>query len=177
MITTRDHAKKLIHAYYGAEFKFRILSTSVTFGVRSMVASLTGQPTLAWYSVAKGTDSAVKIGCVKDGGVDIDWEWTPPLDTDPKFYVTEKSHGITRYYKGYVDQFNRRWQTFTKDITQAETMTQERARTMAAALNDKHAEDAHWCVFGIKEVSRNGPNHTHTAGDQSAEATGAAHRA
>lgn len=63
--------------------------------------------------------------------------------------VTEKAHGRTRFFCGTVEQFERQWDTFTKDRSKAKDMPEAAARAMAAALNTKHAEHAQWCQFGV----------------------------
>lgn len=63
--------------------------------------------------------------------------------------VTEKAHGRTRFFRGTVKQFGREWDEFTVDRSEAKAMGDSEARAKAAALNEKHAEHAAWCRFGV----------------------------
>jgi len=73
MIVSANDARELIRSAYGDDFKFKILSKSVTLGVRPVYDPA---PSLAWILVSPGTDSAVKIGELLRGG-QIDWSWEP----------------------------------------------------------------------------------------------------
>jgi len=61
MIVSRDHARRLIAAHYPG-VKFRITASRVTMGVRVVTDP---RPTLAWQSLTRGEDSAVRIGILR----------------------------------------------------------------------------------------------------------------
>jgi hypothetical protein len=73
MIVTANDARELIRSAYGADFKFKILSKSVTLGVRPVYDPA---PSLAWIRLCPGADSAVKIGELSRDGY-INWSWEP----------------------------------------------------------------------------------------------------
>jgi hypothetical protein len=78
MILGRTDARALIRRYYPG-MRIVIRADQPTVGVRPIVDPL---DTLAWRALAKGADSAVRIGRVIEPGVDlrIDWDWEPPTE-------------------------------------------------------------------------------------------------
>jgi hypothetical protein len=71
------------------------------------------------------------------------------MSTEREMIVTEKAHGRTRFFLGTVEQLDREWDHFTADRSKAKSMTESEARAKAEALNQKHAEHAQWCKFGV----------------------------
>ena len=79
MMCTPNDARRIIRAAYGEDFKFRILSSSTTVGVRP-VSDL--RPTLLWKRVSRGKDSVVRIGELRrdrSGFLTTDWDWQPEV--------------------------------------------------------------------------------------------------
>lgn len=68
MIVTRVDARRIIQGAYGQDFKFRVTS-KVSVGVRP---TYDVRPMLAWVSMDRGRDSAVKLGLIDRTGR-IDW--------------------------------------------------------------------------------------------------------
>jgi hypothetical protein len=79
MIVTRADARRIIESAYRGKLSFRI-STRVQIGARMKYESMLGQPTLAWQALDKGSDSAVRIGCIVPlsllNGGSIDWTYS-----------------------------------------------------------------------------------------------------
>jgi hypothetical protein len=80
-IFDRRTARKVIAAHYGEEFaaSVRFLSRSAQIGNRPIVDSAAGKLTLAWQSLAPGSDSAVKVGILHDPSV-LEVNWDAPLE-------------------------------------------------------------------------------------------------
>ena len=74
MIVTARDARKIIAQHYGNDFEYRILSRSTTLGVRPVLQTTLGYPTLAWIRLSPGQDSAVRIGKLLPDNT-IDWMW------------------------------------------------------------------------------------------------------
>ena len=70
MIVSRADARRIIRAAYGPEFAFRILAKSCTIGCRPVSDP---NPTLCWYALDAGKDSAVKLGVMRPD-TSIDWD-------------------------------------------------------------------------------------------------------
>jgi hypothetical protein len=73
MLTTRENARRIIRDHYGDAIKPRF-TTRCTIGVRPLIDTALGRYTLAWRSLATGSDSAVALGRLLPGNT-IDWQW------------------------------------------------------------------------------------------------------
>ena len=62
------------------------------------------------------------------------------------YFVTEHADGTTRYFSHAA----RGWNNFTKSVNEARDFSKAEAEEKAQELNDKHADCASWCKYGIK---------------------------
>ena len=75
MMCTPNDARRIIREAYGEGFKFRILSSSTTIGVRPVYDP---RPTLLWKRSSAGKDSLVRIGAMR-ADLTTDWDWQPEV--------------------------------------------------------------------------------------------------
>lgn len=100
MIVTQHDASRILQKYYGSDFKPR-LTTKQQIGVRPLYDP---QPMLAWQKLARGRDSAVRIGTVMEMRVGrpvlIEWNWSD---------VVNEGEDLVHFVRHVETQ---RWYTF-----------------------------------------------------------------
>jgi hypothetical protein len=72
-----------------------------------------------------------------------------------KFMVIERAHNRTRFFYGTSTQFNREWDRFGADRSDAMALTKAEAAAKAGELNERHAEHSTWCRYGVERITDN----------------------